>query len=370
MSQILEHWEYLHAHPEPSWQEQATAEWLAARCREAGLEPKFFGDIPGFTVDIGPQPARIGLRADMDCLEHDTASGTIRAHSCGHDANMAIVLDTVLALAAAPPSVGVRAIFQPAEERGNGAEHLAKRGVADELAVLFGVHLRPKPELRTGRFSPALRHSGCAFARVRITGPDVHGARPHQGNNAAETAADITVAVRGVRANPLVPHSAKVTWIRAGTGILNVIPGSCELGIDVRAAETAVLDELQEEIERRCRSIADAAGTTLEMSWEDVVPAALVGARAEALLEEAILETQGAEALVPSGPTPGSDDFHCYTVHRPELEAAMLAVGADLTPGLHDPSMTFDRSVLGPASQVLQHAVKLAARDLAAGDTW
>lgn len=123
-----------------------------------------------------------------------------------------------------------------------------------------------------------MAHSkACAFARVRITGPDVHGARPHQGNNAAETAADITVAVRGVRANPFVPHSAKVTWIRAGTGLLNVIPGSCELGIDVRAAETAVLSELQDEIERRCRSIADASGTNVDMTWKDVVPAALVG---------------------------------------------------------------------------------------------
>ncbi|WP_430413602.1 M20/M25/M40 family metallo-hydrolase [Leucobacter manosquensis] len=89
------------------------------------------------------------MRGDLDALAHETPEGTMIAHSCGHDANLAIVAETMLRLAERSNELShaVRAVFQPAEEQGNGAASVAELGVTDELSYLFGVHLRPGNEL-------------------------------------------------------------------------------------------------------------------------------------------------------------------------------------------------------------------------------
>jgi len=71
------------------------------------------------------------------------------------------------------------------------------------------------------------------------------------------------------------------------------------------------------------------------------------------MAKDAIIETLGEEHLADEITTPGSDDFHFYTVKKPELKAAMIGIGANLAPGLHHPKMTFDRSALIDAAKVL-----------------
>nr|WP_237467517.1 amidohydrolase [Leucobacter chromiireducens] len=354
-SRILEIRAHLAAHPEPSWREHGTAAYLADLLRAAGLDPQPFADFPGFTVDVGPGTPVVGLRGDLDALAHDTPAGTVLAHSCGHDANLAIVTETVLRLAALGDALphGVRAIFQPAEEQGNGAASVAALGVADGLQTLFGVHLRPGSELPAPRFAPAISHGACCFVRGQIAGSDHHGARPHQGVNAIEVAAEFAGMVAALRLDPQVPASAKFTELRAGSGNLNVIPGSASFGIDLRAQDNAAMTRLREGVTQIGRALALRHGVEITLAEEDHVPAAIVGDAAEAALAAAIVRVAGATALAPRAVTSGSDDFHCYTLHRPTLQAAMLGVGADVTPGLHDPAMHYDLSRLDPAAEVL-----------------
>ncbi|SJN10210.1 Amidohydrolase AmhX [Leucobacter sp. 7(1)] len=360
VSRILEIRAHLAANPEPSWREHGTAAYLAAVLREAGLDPKPFADFPGFTVDVGPGTPVIGLRGDLDALAHETPAGTVLAHSCGHDANLAIVTETVLRLAELGDRLphGVRAIFQPAEEQGNGAASVAALGVADELDMLFGVHLRPGSELPAPRFAPAISHGACCFVRGQITGSDHHGARPHQGVNAIEVASEFAGMVAALRVDPQVPASAKFTELRAGSGNLNVIPGSASFGIDLRAQDNAAMTRLREGVAQIGRALALRYGVKITLAEEDHVPAAIVGDAAEAALAAAITRVAGAAALAPRAVTSGSDDFHCYTLHRPALQAAMLGVGADVTPGLHDPAMRYDLARLAPAAEVLVAACR------------
>src|SRR5699024_732677 len=84
-------WNYLHAHPEVSWEEFNTTKYLAAHFQEAGFQPILFETIPGFYVEIGQGHPKVGIRADMDALLQEV-NGEVRAnHSCGHDAHMTIV---------------------------------------------------------------------------------------------------------------------------------------------------------------------------------------------------------------------------------------------------------------------------------------
>lgn len=352
--------DHLAAHPKPSWHEDETAAFLAEVLRNAGLEPRTFrdahgADFAGFTVDVGPGDPVVGLRADMDALTHETEDGTITAHSCGHDANMAVVTETMLRLAEQQDRLphGVRAIFQPAEEHGNGGDAVAKLGVTAGLTHLFGIHLRPGGELPAPQFAPAISHGSCCFIRGRIAGADHHGARPHLGVNAIEVAAEFASMVASLGVDPQVPASAKFTELRAGSGSLNVIPGSAVFGIDVRAQTNEAMAHLRTSVSRIREALALRHGVSITTEEDDYVPAAVVGDAAEAALADAIVAVCGADALAPRSVTSGSDDFHFYSLNQPSLSAAMLAVGADVAPGLHDPAMRFDLTRLSPAADVL-----------------
>jgi len=91
------------------------------------------------------------------------------------------------------------------------------------------------------------------------------------------------------------------------------------------------------------------------------VPAAIIGIKAEDALASAITATLGSDHLQSRIVTSGSDDFHFYTQRNPALQAAMLAVGANVRPGLHHPSMTFEAAALERAVGVLIEACSRAA---------
>lgn len=341
-------------------EEFATSEYLAGLLAEAGLEPRKFPDFPGFTVDVGEGDPRIGLRADMDALVQEVDGKRTAVHSCGHDANMAIVASVMLELAEQPEPVNgaVRAIFQPAEEAGNGAEHVANLGVTDGLEYLFGVHLRPQQELPAPCLAPAISHGACLFATGTITGEDHHGARPHLGANAVELCLEISAGLQRLKVDPQIPSSAKMTMLQAGGTNLNVIPGSGRFGLDLRAQTNEAMATLRTGLLEVCRSVATNSGAGITLAFQDEVPAAMIGPQAEAVLASSITATLGREHLSPRIVTSGSDDFHFYTRRNPGLQAAMLAVGANVQPGLHHPDMTFDGGAMERAAEVLLAACR------------
>jgi amidohydrolase len=65
----------------------------------------------------------------------------------------------------------------------------------------------------------------------------------------------------------------------------------------------------------------------------------------------------GRDGLLPPVVTPGADDFHFYKKAKPSLKAGFIGLGAGLTPGLHDPSMTFDEKVLPGGVKILKYTV-------------
>lgn len=336
-------------------EEFATSEYLAGLMAEAGLEPRRFADFPGFTADVGEGTPRLGLRADMDALVQEVDGNPTVVHSCGHDANMAVMATVMLELAEQPGQLegAVRAIFQPAEEAGNGAELVADLGVTDGLEYLFGVHLRPQQELPAPCLAPSISHGACLFAAGTITGEDHHGARPHLGANAVDVALEISAGLRRLKVDPQIPSSAKMTMLYAGGSNLNVIPGSGRFGVDLRAQTNEAMDTLRTGLVEVCRSVATSTGADIRLDFRDEVPAAVIGPKAEAALASSVTATLGSSHLRPRIVTSGSDDFHFYTLRNPRLEAAMLAVGANVQPGLHHPAMTFDGAAMERAVDVL-----------------
>ena len=302
-----------------------------------------FDDVTGVVAEIGEGERIIAVRADIDALWQEV-DGVFRAnHSCGHDANMSMVLGALAYLKERQIGSRIRFIFQPAEEKGNGAISMIERGAVDGVSHLFGVHLRPQEETPFGKISPAIHHGAALFLEGKVNGIDAHGARPQQGKNALDPIFAIAQFLKTINFSPYEAYSAKLTKVQAGGESLNIIPGKALFAIDARAQSNNVLTELKERIDAGIQTIAQLHGVEIELNWSDYTPAAEVSEEAALIAKEGIVEAVGEEALAPAIITPGGDDFHFYTIHRPDLKAAMIGVGADLGPGLHHPNMTFNR---------------------------
>jgi amidohydrolase len=351
--QILNWFEDFHANPEVSWKEFRTTQTIADILDNFGVTYRTFSDVTGLIAEIGDGDEVIGVRAEIDALWQEVDGVWQGNHSCGHDAIISMVLGALLYLKDQRLTKRLRFIFQPAEEKGNGSLAMIEKGAIDNVSHLFGIHLRPIEELPMGRVSASIHHGAAIFLEGKVLGEDAHGARPHQGKNALDVIVGLHQFIKSIYLSPFEAYSAKLTKVIAGGESLNIIPGSAEFAIDVRAQKNEVIGKLKDQIDHGINSLKDLYGVDIEWKWSDFTPGAEVSEDAQAIAEEAILEIAGKEALAPPVITSGSDDFHFYTIKNPNLKAAMIGVGANLQPGLHHPKMTFDRAVLDLGARIL-----------------
>ena len=348
----------LHALPEVAFQERKTAAFVAEALAGFGFEVQTGLAETGLVATLrGEQPGPVlGFRADMDALSH-TVDGVSRViHSCGHDANMAMVLGLARNVADRRLAHGtLKQIFQPAEEGLNGAREMIRQGVVDNLDLLFGIHLRPGQEASLHQASPALYHGSSFHLEAVLTGVPAHAARPHMGVNAIDAAAAAVNAINAIRINPVVPHSAKVTRLLAGGSAINIIPDRAELSVDLRCQSNPLMRELIDKTTQAIRSAAATVGAEATVEVRGGVVAAEYDEEMIALAREAIAAVLGESGVLAPIVTPGGDDFHFYRQHKPALKTGFIGLGCDLTPGLHHPDMSFDHRALPDGVRILSY---------------
>ncbi|TCP21169.1 amidohydrolase [Scopulibacillus darangshiensis] len=359
---IYEQFDYLHQYPEVSWKEKHTTDYIADVLRKNGCRVTTFQDCTGVVGEWGNGDAdspAIGVRADMDALWQEVNDAFQANHSCGHDAHMTMILGVLLLLKEEGIQLPGRLkfIFQPAEEVGEGALKMIEKGIIDDVDFLYGVHLRPIQELSAGHASPAIIHGAAETISGRIKGFDVHGARPHLGPNAIEVMAIILDLIKGIRLDPLIPYSVKMTQINAGGKTKNIIPGSGQFHLDLRAQTNEAMDKLIMKVEAILNQVAALYGVDISFEHQERVYAAVVNAEARQMMANAVTKALGEGQLTAPIVTPGAEDFHFYTKERPDVKATMLGLGCDLQPGLHHPQMSFNRDALLDGVEILTRAV-------------
>ncbi|MET3317616.1 M20 peptidase aminoacylase family protein [Peribacillus butanolivorans] len=361
--QVLEIFHHLHENPEVSWKEFQTTSYISKVIQQNGLEVTTFSDMPGVIGKWSPEDSisnlTIGLRADMDALLQDV-DGTFRAnHSCGHDAHMTIVLGVLLLLRKMKiilPGT-LKFIFQPAEEVGEGALKIIEKQVLDDVDFLYGLHLRPIQEIKYGQASSGIIHGSADTVFGEIHGFDGHGARPHLTLNAIEVISAIVEQIKGIRLNPQLSYSVKMTQVSAGGENANIIPGSSKFSLDLRAQTNEAMDELIEKVDDVLKKMSVFYQCQISFKHKERVYAASVDQEAAEFMEKAIENTLGAKGLVGPIITPGGEDFHFYTKERPAIKATMLGVGCDLEPGLHHPNMVFNQDAIFTGIEILTRVV-------------
>ena len=173
---------HLHQHPELSFHEERTSQFVAERLTEfGGLEISRPTPTSVLARLMGARPGPVlAIRADIDALPIDEQNvhefvscspGVM--HACGHDGHTAMLLGAVKVLAGRRDEIAgeVRFIFQHAEELlPGGAQELVRAGVLDGVDMVIGAHLWLRmPFGQVGVKSGPLMASPDIF-RLTITG--------------------------------------------------------------------------------------------------------------------------------------------------------------------------------------------------------
>ena len=157
----------IHAHPELGLEEHRTAEQVANKLAEWGIEVHRGVGKTGVVGVLrnGDGPA-IGLRADMDALPIDeqtnlpySSRNPGRMHACGHDGHTTMLLGAAKYLADTKNFQGtVNFIFQPGEEGAGGALAMLKDGLFERFPcqTIFGMHNRPGMPVGQFAITPGL----------------------------------------------------------------------------------------------------------------------------------------------------------------------------------------------------------------------
>ncbi|HZW83160.1 MAG TPA: M20 peptidase aminoacylase family protein [Candidatus Deferrimicrobium sp.] len=357
--QILKIYDHLHTHPEPSWKEYATTQYLSEILQREGFETKTFAEHTGVIGEKGKGGPVVGLRADMDALWQEVEGKWQANHSCGHDAHMTIVMGTVLLLnrMGYEPTGRLKVIFQPAEEQGTGALKFIEQGVIADLEYLYGVHLRPIQELTSGQASPATLHGAGKFIQGQIKGRAAHAARPHLGINVIEVGASLVKELAQVHTDPQIPASIKMTRFIAGDKGSNVIPANAEFSVDIRTQTNAAMTQILDKLPSIFKGVAEIYGAEVEWQVTADTVAGELDETATGILQHAVEKVLGVDGTMPPLVTPGGEDFHHYRHGKPTLHATMLGLGCNLSPGLHHPQMSFDRMEIFNGIKILTSAV-------------
>jgi amidohydrolase len=314
----------LHAHPELCYEEQRTADVVAARLEEWGI-PVVRGLGKTGVVGIvknGTSNRAIGLRADMDALpmqELNTFDHASRhpgkMHACGHDGHTAMLLGAAHYLSRHRNFDGtVYLIFQPAEEGGAGARRMMDDGLFEQfpMEAVYGMH--NWPGLPAGSFGviPGPMMASSNEFRVVVKGKGAHAAQPHRGIDPVMVAVQIAQAWQTIisrEKNPLETAVLSITQIHAGSAT-NVIPDEAEMIGTVRTFSTGVLDLIERRMAEMANGIAAGFNAGVNFGFKRNYPPLVNDPERTAFAVEAMRAVVGAANVnTDVEPTMGAEDF-------------------------------------------------------------
>jgi amidohydrolase len=351
----------IHAHPELGFEEHRTAEIVAQKLSEWGLEVRRGLGKTGVvgTVRRGNSHRAIAFRADMDALPILEANdvphkSTIpgKMHACGHDGHTTMLLGAAKYLSQHRNFDGaVHFIFQPSEEGVSGAREMIKEGLFSEFPAdaVFAIHNHPGMEVgRIGvKAGPLLAAADTFDITINVRGG--HAAHPHLGVDPLVIASQIVLALQGIASRNIDPLESVVVTVgyMKGGAARNVIPSKVEMGGTVRTFTPAVRDR----VEQRIGQIVEGAGAMhevkIELDYHRGVPPTINHAAETEMAAQAAAAVCGAENVLRNlRPSMGAEDFSYMLEATP---GAMVRLGNGPTDGnriLHNPNYDFNDEII------------------------
>ncbi len=377
----------IHQHPELAFEEHRTAALVADKLEGWGyaVERGIGGTGVVGTLVRGRGTRRLGLRADMDALPIDEATGAAWSsarpglmHACGHDGHTAMLLAAARHLAEHGDFDGtLHLIFQPAEEGGGGALRMMADGLFERFPcdAIFAMHNMPGIEQGRLVLREGAAMASSDYITLTLTGTGGHGAMPHRAADPIVAAASIVMALQTVVSRNIDPLQAAVVTVGAlhAGKANNVIPASATLELSVRALDREVRATLERRIKALVTAQAESFDVQAQIDWRPGY-AVLVNTPAEtAFARRVATELVGADRVTPQGPPlTGSEDF-AFMLERVPGSYVLIGNGTGGAPGeggcmVHNPGYDFndDNVAVGSAYWVLLTQRFLATKAQAA----
>lgn len=363
----------LHAHPELSFQEIRTTAVVTQRLTAAGITWRPIPGMTGAIADLGAEQAayRVALRADIDALPVRERTGLDWAstvadvcHACGHDVHTAALLGAGLVLRELEDDlrergIGVRLLFQPAEEViPGGAHRLIEAHALEGVDAVFAVHCDPSLDvgqvgLREGPITAA-----CDQVRVELTGQGGHTSRPHLTEDLTFALAKLVTDLPAALSRRLDPRAgAALVWgeVHAGKAP-NVIPSSGYATGTLRMLDATVWESVGPLLHEIVQGVVAPYGVAARLLRDRGVPPVVnVGAAVDVLRSAT---TAMGMAAVPTAQSLGGEDFSWYLARVP---GAMARLGTRTVGGrtfdLHQGDLIVDEAALGHAVELFSAVV-------------
>lgn len=367
--EMVERRRYLHQHPELSFHEVETPNYIASRLEELGIEVRRNVGGRGVVGTIrGGKPGKtVALRADFDALPiqdektvdyRSTVPGVM--HACGHDGHTATLLAVAEVLASQKEQLtgNVVLIHQHAEEVvPGGAREMIADGCLDGVDVIFGTHLWSTTTLGTigTRVGPVM--AAADKFELTLFGRGGHGAKPHETIDAVLLGATIVKELQSIvsrRLDPLQQAVLTIGTLHAGN-TFNVIADRAQLTGTVRTFDETVAQKIVLEMERTIKGICDAAGATYTFHYETGYPAVINDLVETRFLEAVARDIIGDTSVFEIDPTMGGEDFAYYLKEVPGTFFFTGAGDASHYPH-HHPRFDFEEPAMVDAAKILVEA--------------
>ena len=314
----------IHANPELGYEEFATSDLVAERLTRWGYQVHrgLGGTGVVGTLICGSGTRRMGIRADMDALPMTETTGLAwasrnpgRMHACGHDGHTATLLAAAQLLAVTRAFNGtLNLIFQPAEEGLQGGRKMVDEGLFEKFPcdAIFAFH--NEPGFPAGRFGflPGVIYSSSDTVVITLRGKGGHGAMPHTTVDPIVVAAHLILALQTLVSREVDPNDMAVVTVgslHAGQAP-NVIPGTAELKLSVRARRPEVRAFLRDRITAMAIAQAGVHGAQAEVDYQWKSPPCINNAEVTDYALKVAREEMGEAALIPDMvPLQASDDF-------------------------------------------------------------
>jgi amidohydrolase len=367
----------LHAHPELMFDVHRTAGSVAEKLKSFGCDEVVTGIGRTGVVGVirgrkGASARTIGLRADMDALPIEEATGlpyksTLagKMHACGHDGHTAMLLGAAKYLAETRNFDGTAVvIFQPAEEGGGGGREMVKDGLMDRFAIeeVYGMHNYPGLPLGDFAIRPGPMMAAADRVYIDIEGLGGHAARPHVSIDTVLVGAQIVTQIQSIvsrNVDPLESAVVSICQFNAGTAD-NIIPQTARLSGTARSLTPAVRDLVEKRLHEVVEGTARLYGARAKLTYKRDYPVTRNHERQTALAAEvagSIVGPDRVDDAVP--PVMGAEDFSFMLEARP---GAFIFVGNGDSAGLHHPAYNFNDELIPVGTSYWVRLVETALR--------
>lgn len=366
--EVIQWRRYLHQHPELSFKEENTSQFVYDTLQSfGGLKLERPTKTSVVARLIGAHPGNVlAMRADMDALpiqEENTVEYVSKKagvmHACGHDAHTAMLLGTAKILSRWKERIQgeIRFIFQHAEELyPGGAQEVVKAGVLDRVDRIIGIHLIST--IPVGQISVS---AGAVTANsdqfdITIQGKGGHASQPEESIDPIAIGSQVVGNLQHIvsrNVNPMEQLVITITQFHGGSAY-NIIPDRVELAGTVRSFQKEVREQAVTLIDRIVKGVTSAHSASYHFDYRHGYSSVVNDLQVAKMMEETVVNTFGEKWLVHLPPVMGGEDFSAFAEKVP---ACFVFVGAgNEEKGIiyphHHPRFDIDEDAL-------EHGVKL-----------